>query len=479
MRGSSILFLSVRDRKGRKLTFRDSLALLPFSLSKLTEAFGVEHKKQTFDYDKIEKVTKDLLLYLESDCRGLYEVIEKFYSWELIKRAGGSYTLASQALRVFRTYMDREIPSLSPRLDSILRQGYYGGRTEIYRPIFERGTLNSYDVNSLFPFQMKEHEFPTAFDFATSKYYENRLGFYQCEVDAKESYLPCLGILFDKKYIFPNGKFKGLFTTAEINYARTCGVRIRTRVGYLFKSGGKLFSSFIQDLYRIKEESREKAVDRTIAKLLLNSCYGRFGMRTERESLCIDDGKTSGLQHYMDLEIGGQLIPLMKQAVQIPTFSNVAISAYVTSYARIHMHRLMRPIESTIYYTDTDSIYTTSELPVGTGIGELKKESTCSSAVFLLPKTYATSNVIHMKGFESRKVKDFSLDDFKTAFEGECQALKITTEPRFASLKTALKDKKIVTLTKAGTKEIRATYDKRIIFKKDGSWDSKPRMIGD
>lgn len=66
--------------------------------------------------------------------------------------------LSSLALSIFRMkYYDAtnwpiHIPSMNE--DSFLRRAYYGGHTDVYKP---RGdNLDYYDVNSLYPFVMKE-----------------------------------------------------------------------------------------------------------------------------------------------------------------------------------------------------------------------------------------------------------------------------------------------------------------------------------
>ena len=51
-RGSSLLMMKVKDNKNRVHVFKDSSALLPFSLKSLTKAFDVEVKKGEWDHKK-------------------------------------------------------------------------------------------------------------------------------------------------------------------------------------------------------------------------------------------------------------------------------------------------------------------------------------------------------------------------------------------------------------------------------------------
>jgi hypothetical protein len=482
-RGTPILtFELVRGEE--RITFCDSSALLPFGLKRLCENFKVEHPKQDIDYSKITKITPKLLKYLEHDCKGLYEVLEKFYSWPLIAKAGPATTLAGQALRVFRTMMKEEIPALNKRVDRYVRASYFGGRTEIFKPIFESESeeITCYDVNSLYPFQMWSHDMPVRFLHFTDEYDPYNPGFYDCRVEVPESeYVPALGILHEGKYVFPTGTFTGRFASCEIEYARSLGYKIEVTRGAVFQSGGRIFREYVETLYEIREASEKDSVDNTLAKLLMNSLYGRFALRLTRENIVFDDG-SAGLKPWREVKLKGKTARLMKREVELQSFNNVAIPAWITAQGRIHMHRsIYKPYGEHLFYTDTDSGYLACKVPSGKGLGELKEEFSEKSACFLLPKTYVAGKKVVMKGFEKKKCANFTFEDFKNFLEGDLKYLRITTESRFATLSTALKSGKLVTMTKTGTKEIRSKYDKRILFKtKNGSWDSRAiHLVGE
>ncbi len=80
-----------------------------------------------------------------------------------------------------------------------------------------------------------------------------------------------------------------------------------------------------------------------------------------------------------------------------------------------------------------------------------------------------------MKGFSSRKVAHFTFDDFINCMSGELK-LQIQNEPKFASLKQALRQGLLVTMTKEQSKEIRSVYSKRLIIQagKGEPLDTKP-----
>lgn len=478
-RGSSLLYFTIRTIHCDH-TFRDSSALLPFSLKSITENFGVETKKGDWDHTKTKGYSKGLAEYLKSDCLGLYQSLETFYSWPLISKAGPATTMASQAIRVFRTYLDEDLFKLGKQQTDFCRQAYLGGRTEIFKPYCEKGPLYEYDVNSLYPFVMRDNYFPSSRSFFSFDFDDKRLGIYECKVKAPKSiYIPVLGVIRDGKYIFPTGKFKGHWTSAEIKYAISLGYKIEILGGYVFEEKKKLFKKFINDLYSIRRSAPKNSVSEIMAKLLMNSSYGRFGMDLSKENISFD--MKEGSSEFRKLKIGKKNIQLYKEPIELNSFTHTGIAAFVTSYARIHMHKIMSSLGESLYYTDTDSLFTTSRLDSGTALGELKLEHTYDSAIFLLPKTYmATSidkNKIGMKGFDKRKIKDFTMDDFKNALEGDLRRFKVISEPKFATFKSSLAKGEIVSMTKATTKQLRAKYDKRIIIKKGNEFTSIPLVI--
>lgn len=499
--------------KDRTIVFKDSSALLPFSLASITENFGVENIKMTIDYDSIKEVTPELLKYLEYDLKGLYQSMRKFFDWDLIKKAGPASTMASQALRVYRTYMAKPIHSLSAETDSFVRGSYFGGRTEIFKPFFRQNDpyvlLKTYDVNSLYPYVMWQNDFPSKLKCTTTDFIDSEMGFYDVEVEVPEMYVPPLGTVFDPdgwgRFIFPTGVFRGQWTTVELLYAMSLGVKIRkVYKGLIFYNGGPIFRHYINDLYEKRKASKKNSVDDIMCKLLMNSTYGRFGLNTDREQVEFDYGQL-GVSPLMEIplnESGTNLIRLMKKEVVLDkTFNNVAIPSYVTSYARIHMHKQYMKDESGLFYTDTDSLFTTHEYDENDkALGEMKLEYKSKSACFLLPKTYfadtlvpawkgydddgkeyKTSKKIVMKGFDKKKISKFEFEDFYYSLEGDLRRLRTTNPEKFATFKTAVKNNEFLMLLKESPREIRSRYDKRRIIKTNGPqiWDTEPLHIRD
>lgn len=494
--------------KARSIVFRDSGAMLPASLGSLTKSFGVSNKKLDIDYS-FKTVTPELITYLESDLKGLYQVIEKYRQWPLIVKAGSASTIAGQAMKIFRTTMTKPLKSLPKNADIFIRRAYFGGRTEIFKPLYYPGgkeakPIHCFDVNSLYPTVMRDTEFfPGNFKEFTNNYNPDAIGYFEAEVEVPEDmYAPPLATMHkingSEKLIFPVGRFTGRWSTREIEYARSIGVKIiKIGRGAIFENAGPLFRRYVDLLYEIRQKSPKDSVDNVLAKLLLNSCYGRFGLKLVREKIEFDTGEC-GLEFMAELKSSeGKTFRLMTQEVEAQnTFTNVGIAGWVAAEGKLLMHKKLLPIAEDVYYMDTDSLFTPQLLEDTRDLGGLKKEYSADSACFLLPKTYCLKSAdsifelkdknnkvvmgdrkIVMKGFEKRDIGHFTFEDFLAQLEGEPR-LRCNTSKRLAKFKTAIRRGNFLSNTEESFKEIRAKYDKRHIIKlANQKYDTRPLCI--
>lgn len=474
MRGSSIFMFKVG-----KLRFIDSSGILPFGLDKAAKAFQCDYQKINIDHDKIKTVTPRLIKYLEHDCKALYECIEKYSQAPILDGANFKPTLASQSIEILRKYIRRPIPSLNSKVqDDYVRLSYAGGRTEIFRPLFDSDAhLFYYDFNSLYPSVMRDLAVPGR----VSKVHDriNEMSISEIEIEVPEDeYLPVLWKKQDHKFIFPTGRFRGVFCGPEIMEAVAQGAKIlKVHQSLEFENLGPLFRDYIDDLYRLKSEAKDP-VQSMIGKLLLNAGYGRMGIKRERESLCVDDG-SCGITP-IDVYIGD--MRLAKKESFFGGFSNSAIASFVTAQARLKLYRAMRPIQDHIYYCDTDSIVTTALLPTGPGLGELKLEGSAHRACFLLPKTYSFGDQTKMKGFPKEFAQSKNFTDLAQALEGDLRGMKAQLPGSLARVKSATGGDSLLKVLPKGFKQLRHRYDKRHLFlenNENNAWNSRPIVLNE
>jgi hypothetical protein len=481
--------------KTRTIEFRDSTGVLPFSLDSLSKNFNVEHKKKKFDYNKIKKVTPELIEYNKRDCVALLEVLEKYSQWPLIKEVGVAQTMASQSVKVFRKFLYKEIPSLSASQDSFARRSYFGGRTEIFKPIYDTGDnkkdiLYYYDVNSLYPYVMLD-EMPIAPLNTHVKDIDSEMGYVDCVVKVPDCYIPILATSIKvndtNKLVFPVGTFRGVFSTVELRYAMSHGVKIKKIYRSMkYENGGKFFKPYIETMYELRQQSEKGTVTNILAKLLMNSLYGRFGLNRDRDEIKFYSlGSDCDSYHSTISTPTRELNLYLKKTRLEKSHSNVAVSAWVTSLARIHMHKLITPNQDHIYMMDTDSMLVSRKNKSNDDkLGALKLEFTANRGVFLLPKTYFLDNnkkgdgsTVVMKGFDKKLVQGFTYEDFIDQFEGE---IRLKTGPKQvkAKLRTALKKGSFLSYQEEQGREIRSVYDKRVFTRTSkGNWDTEPLVV--
>ena len=179
-----------------------------------------------------------------------------------------------------------------------------------------------------------------------------------------------------------------------------------------------------------------------IAKLLMNSLYGKFGMKPEFTSVSVFDQTDEEDKAITEeiLEYNGESIQdhitvgnhLIMVKTNVPGYTHdesedlyhgldvsIAVAATITSGARILMSKVKNQSDFDLYYTDTDSIIINKPLPstlVGSALGQFKLEYEIKEAVFLAPKVYGfrttdDKSIIKIKGVSSEAMSNLSVAD--------------------------------------------------------------------
>jgi hypothetical protein len=452
---------------------RDSIPLLPFSLKELTNNFKVDNKKGEFDHSKItwknwESLKPDWLPYLVSDCKGLYQVLSTYENY-LIENFNVSLhkaiTTAQLSMQIFRqSFLKLPIPNYRSREDDI-RKAYYGGRTEIFR--IRGKDLNYYDVNSLYPFVMRNKPMPVGLPVKNYCMKIEDFGVAYCEITTPENIdIPLLPHRIKGKLIFPKGHFWGWYCTPELQKAQELGYKIKIRYGYVFQQE-YIFKKYIDTFYKIKQESQKGSVEYTNSKLLMNALYGKFGQRREKEQIVMFPKSILGLE---PIDFFGDTPFYVQKKISEAKHILPAIAAFVTCYARLKLYEYIELVLNkggTVYYCDTDSIVCNVILDTGKELGQIKDEvpEGIEEAIFLSPKMYG----IKTKEGELIKCKGFPKDIFKFSNFVEAYDHNDFSKFRYEKEKFALpfesmrRNKTFVSMLKVSRKVI-SKYDKRTVL---------------
>jgi len=114
------------------------------------------------------------------------------------------------------------------------------------------------------------------------------VGFYEVEVTSpKDLKYPILQTRIKTKHgtrtVAPLGTWTGVYYSEELALAKQYGYTFKILRGCLFKKQN-IFEGFIEKLYNIKVNNVPGSPNYIIAKMLMNSLYGRFGMKDILES---------------------------------------------------------------------------------------------------------------------------------------------------------------------------------------------------
>lgn len=477
--GRKILKFDIVYNK-KKISFVDSSGLFPFGLEKLTHSFDVKHKKLKEDVGNLTKVTPKLLKYLMHDCKGLYECIEKFSQETYINQVGLKLTRSGTSYAIYKELFNSNLPEIPHQVKDFARKGYFGGRTEIFKPLYNKcnKTLKVYDVNSLYPSVMHDYEYPSEFSHWTTEIESDYFGVYQCIVECpKNIKIPLLGTKHNGKYVFPTGTFEGVFNSPELEKAISIGYIIHKVIkGAIFENGGFMFKKFVKHFYDLRKKTKDP-VKKIIYKDVMNHLYGRLGINKTRESISFEPTDNCKISSVIDF--GEYEVRLYATEKEIYTYSNPVLSSFVTSYARIRLYEFMESVNFNIYYCDTDSLFTPRKMKSSNKLGAMKLEYELTQACFLLPKTYCgikpnADIVKKMKGFPAKRLTHIDYKDFVESISGEMRIPPVNITGGLAGIKTAFRKGEILHVLPDSTKQLRAKYDKRIITFKNNVYDTIP-----
>ena len=451
---NKIISINLNYGENYQVQFKDSYLLLLGSLLKLSNSFKVENRKLIFPYlfvnernlDYIGKVPplkyfgnkidstdyneykskynsnwslrSESLLYCERDVISLYQVIIKFSQmiFELFNVNIHNYpTLPSVAFAIFRSnfLVENLIPQLSGRIAADIRDGYTGGAVDMYIPKNKVGTkIYCYDVNALYPSQMFNRMMPVG----TPIYFKGNIraqnaqafGFFYCKITAPENIKhPILQthVKTDSgiRTISPLGTWSDMLFSAEMDNASKLGYKFEILWGYTFEKAN-IFKDYVETLHNIRKNYPTDDPMNYIAKILLNSLYGRFGMDDnfinvdlihkdyfqDFENKFFDN--IINIENFDDYKLVQYKFKEIIENQESTHNISIAIAAAITAYSRIHMTFFKNNPNINLYYSDTDSAYVDSPLPDelvdNKTLGKVKLENICKKAIFLAPKVY-------------------------------------------------------------------------------------------
>jgi len=411
----------------------------------------------------------EAIKYCKLDCKTLHDILTKFNELifnEFKVNVHKPLTLPALAMRIYKTqYMPADtIYQLLGKPEVNIRNSYTGGAVDVYIPhnrlsaIFSniKATfikLYSYDVNSLYPFIMANTAMPVGkpiyFDGDIRKVEPDSFGFFYCKIISPD-YLehPILQRRIKTsdglRTIAGLGSWYGYIFSAEMDNAIKYGYTFDILKGYQFDKGF-IFKEYVDKMYDLRMNYLKGNPMNLIAKLLMNSLYGKFGMKLETTIIDIFDTscetENAIFKDLLDVygetikdyvEIDNHVISIRNSLINYKYNEdedmfhgldvNIAIASAITGGARMWMSTIKNNPNFKLFYSDTDNVVIDRPLPsfmIGSKLGQFKLEYIINRAVFLAPKVYglkteAGDEIIKIKGLNKNLLQDIQIQDLES-----------------------------------------------------------------
>ncbi len=422
---SITVYFEKKNKKYKKVVFQDSLKKLPFKVAAISKAFELENKKLIIDYDAPRPVgweqTLDERQYVVNDCRIVAQALKIQFDKGLTKMTNASDAMNGYKEIISKPMFEKWFPVMPIEIDALIRKSYRGGWTFL-NPIYKgQRVVNGrvYDVNSLYPSRMKYCTLPFGYPMYYEGEYESdeRYPLYIQHMEfcfkLKQGHLPCIqlknsGRFISTEYLTTSADSMGIDRPVEMWLTKVDLELIRDHYdisdekyleGFKFKGAEGMFNAYIDYWMHIKETSTGAL--RQLAKLMLNSLYGRFALNPKgyKKQPRMDP---DGVVRYdvLDEEFCSEH-KLPPPEMREPVYT--AMACFITAYAREYTIRTAQKNYDRFIYADTDSLHLEGDFdPLdveihNTKLGAWKHEGTFCDSIYIRAKTYMETMVEQTK----------------------------------------------------------------------------------
>lgn len=388
------------------IELRDSMNFLPMSLKEVGEYYCTEYKKGIIDYevDYFHNATKEEIEYCILDCRVLEEGLTRYLTelekilidagatksadkiWKKLTNAGISF----EAFKELSPY--EELCTKTTQSEYMLYRDAYRGGYVYSRPAGILSNIQMIDCNSMYPYMYANINMPYGEGITCKN--ESNLYKYKFFIicvniryDLKPGFIPIIGGGYGR---FGNIEYK---STSEGEYEELVMSNLDFELvkkfydidyqfvwGIAFDTKPKFFKKYADTFIAVK--NKEKGIKRAVAKVLLNSPYGKLaenGLEEIKEYKLDDEGKVTS-------EVTGYKLESNR-------YQYLPMAIAITSSARYYLLTTAMEIGfDQVYYMDTDSIKYQAK-PVSftfdsQKLGAWKDEGLCVYFKTLAPKKY-------------------------------------------------------------------------------------------
>lgn len=349
---------------------RDSYALIPQSLDAISAKLAPGHQKLTgsinWEKDVFNPDNAAHMNYLMEDILGLkYSILsfkdlifEHYHVWI-------GYTAGSTAMKAWRATIPEGVvySRQNARVEAFLRNAYFGGLVFLRDTNPQTYQIHA-DVNSMYPYVMREFGVPIGRASKTYELHPTLPGFYHVNVEADED-LPFTFIPFRSRsgVLWPTGEFETYLSTPEIETALKHGYQIDVIEGYVFEGIFYIFREFIDICEALRIESQGSGVE-FVVKIMQNALYGKFGTNPDGQEMKFaanfpeeEEGETPWTPVLNEQTGMPQDFLYQRKKVIDAGYMQLHWAAWITAQARLTLTDLVQTVgREHVHYGDTDSL---------------------------------------------------------------------------------------------------------------------------
>ncbi len=416
--------LDKRCKSHGSLVLVDTLNWFRVPLSVLGDSVGLP-KLEMPDYD----ADHDLWIeYAKRDVDVIRLAMTRYLDFLRSQNLGNfAKTLPGQAFAAFRHRFKKHDIFIddNEKALGLARRGYVGGRTEAFY-LGDVSNVYCYDINSMYPAVMQKARYPTKlvgyYTRVDAQTVNDMTKEYSVMVSCTVSpRAPYIYHKLDGRLVFPLGTFDTVLSTPEFieAYARN---EIKNVIAVARYENARLFTEYINFFWELRLKAKAQGDEATsyMAKLFLNSFYGKWGQsgRVFEDRETVED-MTPLYQTVYDHDTKKQrtirrVNGLVQELIKEPESrdSHPAIAAHVTAQARLMLWDYIKLAgRENVYYTDTDSLFVNerghrnlSEL-VGDNLGQIKLEWRAEHLQIRNLKDYSVDGRDKIKGVRKNAVQ--------------------------------------------------------------------------
>ena len=419
--GSSISFLELEFRyRDYKFTIRDLYRFTQLSVAKLGNIVGVKklidigQKYYGKNFSTLKpKQKEEYFEYAKEDIHVLwkgFQLFHKFISLNTTKKTLPSYALEDWKEREWSKKNYLKIP-----ISSRIKECYMGGYSNvnpIHKERLVEGEIKCYDINSAYPYAMMQ-KLPVVEVLEPIGDLTNYAKLYCIQIRKGALKLNLVPIVRDCKKM--NTFYSNFEETInywvwdiELEWIKKYYDNLQYEILEVkYFETDYVFTNYIKHWYEVKESSSRILADiekgrsfefdksyyemeKTVAKLMMNSLYGKFGQKPifkfyqimddgfEKDNVVEIDYKTDEYgwsKKWLRIEtVKTKILAFDKTIYEVVEVdqnnnvimpdecNNIFISSYITVFVRCILYEVIYEKQEKFLYSDTDSIYCIGEI---------------------------------------------------------------------------------------------------------------------